>query len=258
MVAGSDPFMPTEQTGTMIETAHWDDISLGIATPGEARALIRSGVENLTAETAQRIYEALRAWVWKALNQRRRDPELREWHDVIRSTRAVLSDTFPDLAARVATLADMIYESVMVAETFETSDIVDRPYVQTIVLLLRAGALSLEALAEEARMPVDRIKLIVNMMTYAGLVTWARRGHSPVLTLSSAGRLAAGPLIERLEAQMRQWRRPRKRQAIKPTPEQRPARATARFRKSPSHQGHGVRRPRVVRRTKPLWDSADA
>ena len=246
----------------MVEMAHWDDIALGVATPGEARAMIRSSIDGLTEDRAYRIYEALRAWTWKALNERRRDPDLREWHDIIRSTDALFAKAYPVLAGRVATLADLVYESVVVAEAFGVKDVLERPYIQALVELLHAcGPATLGDLAAGAGLPVGNIKQVLNMMSYSGLVTCIRQGGSMRFALSSTGWRAADALREAREPRSRKERRPQKQPppAARPRPS-RAADTSPRLSKEPSHEDRGRALSRVGRHGEAglLSEKADA
>lgn len=54
-------------------------------------------------------YLALRAWVWKALDGRRRYPELREWADILDAASALLAEQGQAaLAERLTALHDLL------------------------------------------------------------------------------------------------------------------------------------------------------
>ena len=81
------------------------------ADPAQARAVLASLLDSNSLDVMRDIYVALRAWVWKALDQRRRDPELREWHDIIAASSAIMAPQQPDLAAKLDVLHELVSES---------------------------------------------------------------------------------------------------------------------------------------------------
>lgn len=176
----------------MSETASWDEIALGGCSAGEAQAVIRSAVDRLTTERARQMYEALRAWTWKALNHRRRDKDLCEWHEVLRATDAILSREHPEIAARVATLSELIYESIAVSETFASVDALARPYVQDVLIYLsRSGPATDDAISARTGLALASVRLILNLMSNCDLTgcQWNDSVRHHVLT--NFGRRAA-------------------------------------------------------------------
>jgi hypothetical protein len=117
-------------------TVTLDDIARGDARPAEARVALAGILAKLTPETAQQVYTALRAWVWKALNGRRRDQELREWFDLLKRIGAYLAREHKTQSERLRVLHELIYESISVSEVLPLRDVLKRRHVREVLVLL--------------------------------------------------------------------------------------------------------------------------
>jgi hypothetical protein len=117
-----------------------DDIALGIATAKEARNAIRKALSQPSAAAARETYAALRSWVWKALDSRRRDSELRDWHQILKAAVGVLQPDFPKDAARIDALADLVHEAVVVGEVYPVEAVTQRQHVKDILFLVHREA----------------------------------------------------------------------------------------------------------------------
>jgi hypothetical protein len=93
-------------------------IGLGVATPLEARDALLAALVPMTREGAEDAFVVLRAWTWKALDQRRRDPELRGWSDIITAAAALMAQGgHADLAERLKALDELVLESAAVGDS---------------------------------------------------------------------------------------------------------------------------------------------
>ena len=98
-------------------TANLNTIARGEASPQQAREVLLAIFEQPSVELLQDAYLALRAWVWKALDQRRRDPELREWDDILSAVAMLMAHNGqPALSERLIGLHELISESVALGE----------------------------------------------------------------------------------------------------------------------------------------------
>jgi hypothetical protein len=83
-----------------------------------------------TPDLLRDAYLALRAWVWKALDQRRRDPDLRAWNDILGAAATLMAQHGqPSLGERMAVLHELLSESIAVGETLRALDITRRQHV---------------------------------------------------------------------------------------------------------------------------------
>ena len=88
-------------------------IARGEASPPQAREVLLAIFEHPSVEVLQDAYLALRAWVWKALDQRRRDPELREWAAILRAAATLMAHNGqPALSDRLIALHELLAESI--------------------------------------------------------------------------------------------------------------------------------------------------
>ena len=65
------------------QAAGLNTIARAEASPARAREALLAVFGQPSPELLQDAYLALRASAWKALDQRRRDPGLREWDDIL-------------------------------------------------------------------------------------------------------------------------------------------------------------------------------
>ena len=175
-------------------TATLDDVELGEATAGEARTAIASVLRDGSPRAAERIYVALRAWVWKALNGRRRDAELRLWIDVMKRAEAYLEDAHPATAGRIAVLHELVRESVAVADALPVDRLTRKRHVTDILQALQDapdGRMHRAALRERTGLKDSNLTRLLNMVTASGLVERHVQGKHVVLELTKAGAATA-------------------------------------------------------------------
>lgn len=89
---------------------------------------------------AGRLVDALRAWAWKAIDRRRRDPGLREWIDLLNRVESFFSSKFEQLAAKIELLSEMIHESISVADLMEPEDVLKRKHVFDVLCVLNSSS----------------------------------------------------------------------------------------------------------------------
>lgn len=99
-----------------IEFSYLEEVALGELSADEAHKAIRPLLLELDERNAQRIYSVLRTWVWKALNSRRRDDELRDWYDLLQNLASYIGNDYKAQAERIRVLYELIYESISVSE----------------------------------------------------------------------------------------------------------------------------------------------
>ena len=70
-----------------------NDIASADASPAQAREALLAIFGQPTPDLLRDVYLALRAWVWKALDQRRRNSVLRAWNDILGSASSLMLST---------------------------------------------------------------------------------------------------------------------------------------------------------------------
>jgi predicted transcriptional regulator len=173
------------------------EISLGQVGAAEARSIIGAALREPSPEFVQGAYTALRAWVWKALNERRRDEELREWFDILKRTASFLRERYAAHADRIQVLHELIYESISVSEILPAREVVKRLYVkETLRALSRASSkqMSRERIRNRLNLKEANLSRVLNLMTASGLIDRTTHGRQAFFRLTSLGTEA----IERL------------------------------------------------------------
>ena len=160
------------------------------ASPARAREALLAVFGRPSPELLQDAYLALRAWAWKALDQRRRDPELREWDDILRAAASLMArHGQPALAERLAALSELVGESIAVGEALAAHDVARRRHVAGVLDFLAGNGGQAGRGAIGARVPLGRADLtrVLNLMAAAGLVERSTPGGEAVFRLSRTG-----------------------------------------------------------------------
>ena len=180
-----------------MKIAALDDIALAQATPQQARSALGAAMTELTPEIAQRIYSVLRAWVWKAVDGRRRDGELRDWFDVLRRTRAQLEGDYVLQAERLRVLHDLVRDSIDAADVLSPEEVMKRSHVRNILKLLSSDLTEqVDRALIGAKLGLKQANLtrVLNMMSSAGLIERATYGKQALYQLTPLGVKAARSL----------------------------------------------------------------
>ncbi|CAH2606166.1 MarR family transcriptional regulator (plasmid) [Rhodovastum atsumiense] len=169
------------------------DIARGDASPAQAGEVLRFIFSEPTPDLLRDAYLALRAWVWKALDQRRRDPELRDWNDILGAASTLMRRHGQDaLGSRIDALHELVAESIAVADTYESVDITRRLHVARVLEFLAesGGQASQSAIGERTGLAEANLTDVLNMMSAAGLLERSTLGKEAVFALSRAGEAA--------------------------------------------------------------------
>ncbi len=168
------------------------------ASPARAREALLAVFGRPSPELLQDAYLALRAWAWKALDQRRRGPELREWGDILRAAASLMArHGQPALAERLTALHELVDESIAVGETLAAHDITRRQHVAEVLDFLagNGGQATRGAIGARTSLGQADLTRVLNLMAAAGLVERSMPGGEAVFRLSRTGLevLCAGP-----------------------------------------------------------------
>ena len=171
-----------------------DDVALGEVSAARARVAIADALKDASPSSVGRVYASLRAWVWKALNARRRDQELREWFDILKRTSSFLEREFAPFAARLSVLHELIYESVTVSEKLSINDLLRRSHVRDAVRLVAQapnGRLDRVALGHRLNLKQANLTRVLSLVCSSGLLERQVQGKNVVYQLTRAGQDAA-------------------------------------------------------------------
>ncbi len=172
------------------QAAGLNTIARAEASSAQAREALLAVFGQPSPELLQDAYLALRAWAWKALDQRRRDPELREWDDILCAAASLMAQNGqPALAERLAALHELISESIAVGETLAAHDITRRQHVAEVLdfLASNGGQASRGAIGAHISLGQANLTRVLNLMTAAGLIERSMLGREALFRLSRTG-----------------------------------------------------------------------
>ena len=172
------------------QVAGLNSIARAEASAAQARETLLAVLGQPSEELLQDAYLALRAFAWKALDQRRRDPELREWDDLLCAAATLMAQHGqPALAERLTALHELLSESVAVSETLAAQDITRRQHVAEVLdfLASNGGQANRSAIGAQLSLGQANLTRVLNLMSTAGLVERTSLGKEAVFSLSRRG-----------------------------------------------------------------------
>ena len=172
------------------QVAGLNSIARAEASAAQARETLLAVLGQPSEELLQDVYLALRAFAWKALDQRRRDPELREWDDLLCAAATLMAQQGqPALAERLTALHELLSESVAVSETLAAQDITRRQHVAEVldVLASNGGQANRSAIGGHLSLGQANLTRVLNLMATAGLIERTTLGKEAVFSLSRRG-----------------------------------------------------------------------
>jgi hypothetical protein len=172
------------------QVAGLNSIARAEASAAQARETLLAVLGQPSPELLQDAYLALRAFAWKALDQRRRDPELREWDDLLCAAATLMAQHGqPALAERLTALHELLSESVAVSETLAAQDITRRQHVAEVLDFLagNGGQANRSAIGAQLSLGQANLTRVLNLMLAAGLIERTTLGKEAVFSLSRIG-----------------------------------------------------------------------
>lgn len=157
----------------MTEMLTLEDVMSGETTARQAHDVISPLLSSGDEGQVRKACTALRAWTWKALNERRRDSDLRVWYNHLKGYAAFLEESDPEHSIRLSVLCELIYESVSVAEVIPVQELLKRQHPAAIMLALSNAGLDgmkRSALAEAMEMKPANLSRIVSLLVANGLI----------------------------------------------------------------------------------------
>ncbi|MBD9596937.1 MarR family transcriptional regulator [Ensifer sp. ENS05] len=168
-----------------------EDIANGDIDARKAHARIVAFLEPLSADRLDELYAALRSWLWAALNERRRDKDLKEWFDLIRGVASYVKKDFKLHAERLKVLYELLYESISVEETNPTADLLQRSHIREILRLLHSSSdrtVERAIICKRLNFKQANLSRVMSLLTASGLVDRLADGRTASYALTSAGR----------------------------------------------------------------------
>jgi predicted transcriptional regulator len=172
------------------QVAGLNSIARAEASAAQARETLLAVLGQPSEELLQDAYLALRAFAWKALDQRRRDPELREWDDLLCAAASLMAQHGqPALAERLTALHELLGESVAVSETLAAQDITRRQHVVEVLdfLASNGGQANRSAIGAQLSLGQANLTRVLNLLSAAGLIERTTLGKEAGFNLSRNG-----------------------------------------------------------------------
>jgi predicted transcriptional regulator len=114
-------------------------LDLGDALPEAARVAIRQLLAD-DPRASRRVYAALARKIWSLLIERRFDPEIRDWHSLLNAVKAKVRSDDAAAAERITALADLLHESINLAEISPAREMAERPRARAVLEQLAQGS----------------------------------------------------------------------------------------------------------------------
>lgn len=114
-------------------------LDLGDALPDAARGAIRQLLAD-DPRASRRVYAALARKIWSLLIERRFDPEIRDWHSLLNAVKAKVRSDDAAAAERITALADLLHESINLAEISPAREMAERPRARAVLEQLAQGS----------------------------------------------------------------------------------------------------------------------
>ncbi|WP_409190644.1 hypothetical protein [Bradyrhizobium sp. RDM4] len=170
-----------------------EKIETGEAAASEARRVISDLLKEGSEKSLERLYATLGAWVWNALESRRRDPELREWFDILRRMSATLAPRNAAYAERFRAFYDLLQMSINTSKLARPNEVMHRQHVVAILALLRdspSGQMEKAAIAKRLSLRDANLSRILRLMTNARFLERTTQGKFAHFALTRDGLLA--------------------------------------------------------------------
>jgi len=170
------------------ETSQFDEIATGLLSAAEARAIVERCAPNWTETDGGDVVDVFRSWAWQALDARRRDDELKQWHDLLRQ----LVSHFRGTAAseKLEVLRDLVYQSIAVAAPFPVSKVLNKKHVRELLQILRSahsGRLDRKSIGSKLGLEQANLARVLTLASTAGLVVRSARGKNACFSITEFG-----------------------------------------------------------------------
>lgn len=161
--------------------------------PDAARGAIQALLE-AEPKGARKVYAALARKVWSLLVERRFDDELRDWHELIHSVKAHIRAADGAAAERLAALADLLRESISLAQTSPARAVASRPRARRVLEVLEAARsfVARRVLLEELVIGSSHLSNVLTQLVAHDLVDRRDRGKEAEFRITALGRQLIG------------------------------------------------------------------
>ena len=177
-----------------MSTVSLNGIARADASPAQARETLFAIFDQPNPALLCDVYLALRAWVWKTLDQRRRDTELGDWNDILDAASSLMKQHGQQvLGERISTLHELISESIAVGERLPASDVTRRQHVSRALHFLaeQGGKANRSTIGAKLGLVEADLTHVLNLMLEASLIERTTLVQEAAFALSRTGMAAA-------------------------------------------------------------------
>ena len=166
-----------------------EDLALGDVTLEQGASTVRAILARLTFEKSHELYEALRSWLWKSLESRRRDDELSGWLDVFSRASSGIEGHSKDLAVKLEAFMELLQASIMTSHAAEGRDPLERKHVRAALRLIYRGGgrIRRKELMEELRLKAANLSRVMTPLQDDGFVMREVEGREVLYRLTMKG-----------------------------------------------------------------------
>jgi DNA-binding MarR family transcriptional regulator len=174
-----------------------EDLALGEVTLEEGAKTVRTALASLDAESAHDLYDALRSWLWKTLEARRRDDELSGWMDVISRASARLADESRELSIKLEGFMELLHASIMTAGAARHRDSLERKHVKDALRFIyqNRGRVARKQLMDTLKLKPANLSRVMTPLVDDGLVMREVEGREISYRLTMRGTEMTLPLV---------------------------------------------------------------
>lgn len=164
-----------------------EQLSHGELTPSEGMAIVKQAFAAKAARTKYELYVALRSFVWKALEARRRDDEIDAWADLITRASGKMDG---DFSAKLIAYVELLQMSAMAAETEKAHKPLESRHARKISSILRhaPGPVSKKRIKTAMNLKDSTLTQIMAPLIDFGLVERRMVGREAEYELTAKGR----------------------------------------------------------------------
>jgi hypothetical protein len=157
-------------------------------SPKEAVFVVRAIAAKADDGFSWRLYEALRATIWKLLTRREFGDIITEWHDVYRQSAALYAAVNHELAVRISVIAELALESDRFGRTHSSADMLTKQHVQSILSFLskQGGTAKRDDIKQAVQLEQSNLTRVLNNMSSVGLIERRRLGREKIIALAQA------------------------------------------------------------------------
>lgn len=172
-----------------------EDLALGEVTLKEGAATVNLALRNLDEAGACDLYEALRAWIWKALEARRRDDELSGWMDLFSRASSRIEVHSRDLATKLEGFMELLQASIMTASAGTGRDALQRKHAKDVLrkIYRSGGRMRKASIMQSLTMKGPNLSRVMAPLQDDGFVVREIEGRDAFYRLTMKGNEAVLP-----------------------------------------------------------------